>query len=56
MERLSMRKIREYLRLRFEAGLSARQIAASLQVSRSSVGSTTGALPPQGCVGRCRRP
>jgi transposase len=38
MERLSMRKIREYLRLRFEGGLSARQIAASLQVSRSSVG------------------
>ncbi len=38
MERLSMRKIREYLRLRFEVGLSARQIAASLQVSRSSVG------------------
>ncbi|MGB7552169.1 MAG: IS21 family transposase [Chromatiaceae bacterium] len=38
MERLSMRKIREYLRLRFEAGLSHRQIAASLQVSRSSVG------------------
>ena len=38
MERLSMRKIREYLRLRFEAGLSGRQIAASLQVSRGSVG------------------
>lgn len=33
-----MRKIREYLRLRFAAGLSHRQIAASLQVSRSSVG------------------
>lgn len=38
MERLSLRKIREYLRLRFEGGLSHRQIAASLQVSRSSVG------------------
>jgi transposase len=38
MERLSMRKIREYLRLRLEGGLSHRQIAASLQVSRSSVG------------------
>ena len=38
MERLSMRKIREYVRLRFEVGLSARQIAASLQVSRSSIG------------------
>lgn len=33
-----MRKIRESLRLRFEGGLSHRQIAASLQVSRSSVG------------------
>ena len=33
-----MRKIREYLRLRFEGGLSHRQISASLQVSRSSVG------------------
>ncbi len=32
-----MRKIREVLRLRFEAGLSARQVAASLQVARSSV-------------------
>ncbi len=38
MERLSMRKIREYLRLRCAAGLSHRQIAASLQVSRSSIG------------------
>ena len=33
-----MRKIREVLRLRFEAGLSARQVAASVQVARSSVG------------------
>ena len=38
MERLSMRKIRECLRLRFDGGLSSRQIAASQQVSRSSVG------------------
>jgi hypothetical protein len=38
MERLSMRQIREYLRLRFEGGLSHRQIAASLQGSRSRVG------------------
>lgn len=38
MERLSMRKIREVLRLRFESGLSARQVAASLQMARSSVG------------------
>jgi transposase len=33
-----MRKIREVLRLRFEAKLSARQVAASLQLARSSVG------------------
>jgi transposase len=38
MERLSMRKIREVLRLRFEAGLSARQVAASVRIARSSVG------------------
>jgi transposase len=38
MERLSMRKIREVLRLRFEVGLSARQVAASVQIARSSVG------------------
>lgn len=33
-----MRKIREVLRLRFEAGLSARRVAESLQVARSTVG------------------
>ncbi len=33
-----MRKIREVLRLRYEVGLSARQIAASVQIARSSVG------------------
>ena len=38
MERLSMRKIREVLRLRFEVGLSARQVAASVRIARSSVG------------------
>jgi transposase len=38
MERLSMRKIREVLRLRYEVGLSARQVAASVQMARSSVG------------------
>ena len=35
--RLSVRKIREVLRLRFEAGLPERQIAASLSVARSTV-------------------
>ena len=33
-----MRKIREVLRLRYEVGLSARQVAASVQIARSSVG------------------
>ena len=33
-----MRKIREVLRLRFEVGLSARQVAASVGIARSSVG------------------
>lgn len=35
--RLSVRKIREVLRLRFETGLSERQIAASLSIARSTV-------------------
>lgn len=38
MERLPTRKIHECLRLRFAAGLSSRQIAASQQVSRGSGG------------------
>ena len=33
-----MRKIREVLRLKFEVGLSARQIAVSLQVGRATIG------------------
>ncbi len=37
-QRLSMRKIREILRLYHEHGLSRRQIAASIGVSRSAVG------------------
>lgn len=37
MERLSMRKIREVLRLKFELDLSERQIAKSTQISRSTI-------------------
>jgi len=37
MERLSMRKIREVLRLKFELDLSERQISKSTQVSRSTI-------------------
>ena len=33
-----MRKIREVLRLKFEVGLSARQIAVSVQVGRATIG------------------
>ena len=36
-ERLSMRKTREILRLKFECGLSARKIARSCKVARSTV-------------------
>lgn len=38
MERLSMRKIREVLRLKFELDLSERQISKSIQTSRSTIG------------------
>lgn len=37
MERLSMRKIREVLRLKFELDQTERQIAKSIQVSRSTI-------------------
>ena len=38
MERLSMRKIKEVLRLTFEQKLSVRQISKSTQISRSTIG------------------
>ena len=37
-ERLSMRRIRDLLRLTFENGLSNRQVAASLGLSKGAVG------------------
>lgn len=36
-ERLSMRRVRDLLRLTFESGLSSRQVAASLGLSKSAV-------------------
>lgn len=36
-ERLSMRKIKEVLRLKYDCGLSNRQIAHSCQIARSTV-------------------
>ena len=38
-ERLSMRKIRDVLRLKFESGLSERVIARSMSLSNGSVNS-----------------
>ena len=37
-EGLSMKKVREVLRLRFAAGMSVRQVAASCRIARSTVG------------------
>ena len=37
MERLSMRKIREVLRLKFDCGLTDRQISKSVKVTRSTI-------------------
>lgn len=41
-----MRKIREVLRLKFEVGLSARQVAVSLQLVEPASVSTSIALLP----------
>lgn len=41
-----MRNIREVLHLNFEVGLSAQQVAISLQVGRASVGEYSIALLP----------
>ena len=49
-KRLSMRKIHRALRLFFEAGLSIRAIARSIQASPSTVGEYT-----VGCGARERR-
>ena len=37
-ERLTVRKIREIIRLKYEAGLSARAIARACNISNSTVG------------------
>jgi hypothetical protein len=43
-----MRKIREILRLKFEVGLSARQISISVQVGRTTVGDDLKRFAPSG--------
>jgi len=45
-----MRKIREVLRLKFDGGLSDRQIAQSVGIARSSVGQYVGRFQAAGLV------
>ncbi len=60
MERLSMRKVRELLRLKYGVGLSTRKIADGLQIARNSVGeylrgfSESGLAWPPPTSGPCR--
>jgi transposase len=53
--RLSMRKIKEFLRLTHHSGLSERQVALSLAVSRSTVKEYRARAQRAGSVGRCHR-
>ncbi|WP_025127166.1 IS21 family transposase [Pseudomonas sp. PH1b] len=48
-----MRKIREMLRLKFEVGLSARQIAVSLQVWRATIGDYLNRFAASGLIWPC---
>ena len=48
-----MRKIREVLRLKFEVGLSARQIAVSVQVGRVTVGDYLNRFAASGLTWPC---
>lgn len=48
-----MRKIREMLRLKFEVGLSARQIAVSLQVGRATIGDYLNRFAASGLIWPC---
>jgi len=54
-ERLSMRRIRELLRLKFELGLSSRSIAASLGISKGAVSGYLQRVGAAVWVGRCPR-
>lgn len=53
-QRLSMRKVREVLRLKFEAYLSERQIAAIVGCSRSTVQQCLHVPRQPVSAGRCR--
>ncbi len=54
-ERLSLRKIREVLRLKHEVGLSNRAIARACRVSNSTVGEYVRRAEQAGLAGHCRR-
>ena len=54
-ERAPMRKVREVLRLGHALGVSERQIAVTIGVSRSTVGEYCGVPPSSASPGRCRR-
>ena len=54
-ERAPMRKVREVLRLRHALGVSERQIAVAIGVSRSTVSEYLRRLPSSASPGRCRK-
>ena len=53
--RVSMRKIREILRLHLQAGLKYRQIARSCSTTHATVGKYSRSPNSPGWAGRCRR-
>src|SRR5215471_13500593 len=53
--RLSMRKLNEVLRLRFELGLGQRAIARACSISQGAVHNYLRKRQQQGSVGRCRK-
>ena len=53
-ERVSMRRVREILRLKYECGATERAIAQSLGIARSTVAVTLDAWRRQSLAGHCR--
>lgn len=53
--RLSMRKIKEVLRLTHDGHLNTRQVALSLNISRSTVKDYRHGLKKRGFSGLCRK-
>ena len=54
-KRSAMRKIKEVLRLKFEAKLSHEKIAAATGMSKGAVTNAVQRALQQGLAGRCRR-